>query len=70
VDGASCPVCSSSPALRIAPRQVELARALPPSEPLLSVQCQACMRRRRLTVYWLTAGELAGAHRNGNGSHP
>lgn len=69
IPGASCPVCSCSPAVRVSPRLVELAQRLEPAEPLTSVQCQACIRARRVTVYWLTAGQVAAAHPNGNGRH-
>lgn len=68
VPNVSCPVCRTSPAVRVSAVQVELAQGRPPEEPLVSVQCQACIRRRRVVVYWLTAGQVAGAYPgNGNG---
>lgn len=47
--------------MRVSPAIVALARQADPEEPLVSVQCQACIRQRRVVVYWLRARDIVAA---------
>jgi hypothetical protein len=58
---AECPVCGAPPAVRAFKADVEAKRDWPADKPVQTVQCQACMARRRVTVYQITAAAYHGA---------
>lgn len=52
---ARCPVCKTPPAIRVNPRTIALYRDSDPEEVVQTVQCQHCMRSRRIVHYDITA---------------
>lgn len=58
---ARCPVCRAAPAQRVSQRSVEEKRSWDPDEVVETVQCQQCMRERRIVRYAITAGDYQKA---------
>jgi hypothetical protein len=52
---ARCPVCGAAPAVRTTSRTVAMYRDHDPGEVVQTVQCQQCLRERRLVHYEITA---------------